>query len=115
MRYNFHKQKDAVRDNPKHILPADINKPFEDWLSSIKCEIGRKKLIAMRDNVRYGEIELIDKRKPHAKITFEVSCGMSGTKKVYEIKEDENWLMTSYYTVRNQNIDKTKRKEATNE
>jgi len=111
MRYNFHDQLRAVKSNPKYVLPADINKPVIDFLAKIGCEIGVKLVEAAQRNINYRTIELVRKDRPHAKLVIQIDCGMAEGYRQYIIDETGDWLATSYDTIKNSNLDKTKPKK----
>jgi hypothetical protein len=114
VRYNFHEQLAAIKKNPRHILPADINAPVLQFLEKIGCAIGCEELKKFQNKVDYGTIELIRTDIPNAKISIQTDAGMAEGWKEYEVKRDDKWTAIVYKTVKNSNLDKKKpeKKEA---
>jgi hypothetical protein len=117
MRYNFHEQVKKVKENPKYQLPYDINKPVIDYLKSINCTVAIEELKKWQERVRYGAIELVSDLAVNAKLSIQVDCGMASGYKEYRLTRDDKnkWTMICYHTVRNSNLDKSKKKEAKSE
>jgi hypothetical protein len=111
MRYKFHDQLEAVKHNAGYKLPEDINKPVIDFLESIECAIGVKLVKAAQEKIKYCTIELVRQDVPNAKIEIQIDCGMAQGYKQYLIENDEKWRATSYSTIKNYNLDKSKPKE----
>jgi len=111
MRYNFYDQLARIKKNANYALPEDINKPVTDWLYKIGCKIGAERVIDAQKKVQYKTIDLTNKKVPDAKISIQVSAGMVGERKEWEKKEDGEWVVLEYSTVKNPNLDKHKPKE----
>jgi hypothetical protein len=111
MRYKFHDQLELVKKNAAYKLPADINKPVIDFLESIECGIGIKLVKAAQEKIKYCTIELVRQDVPNAKIEIQIDCGMAQGYKQYLIESEGKWRATSYNTIRNSNLDKSKKKE----
>lgn len=108
MRYNFHDQLAALKNDPQYRLPEDINAPVVAFLEKIGCFIGAKILRRFQDHVNYGTIELINKNAPNAKLSIQVDAGMAEGHSQYEMAIDGNWTAIFYKSIRNDNLTKKK-------
>ena len=115
MRYKFHDQLAAIKRNPQHVLPVDINAPVIAFLNKIGCEAGARALADLQTHIDYGTLDLERVDVPGAKISIQVDAGMAEGYRQYETKRSGDWVITKYKTIRNANLDKRRPKPSTEE
>jgi hypothetical protein len=111
MRYKFHEQLEAVHRNPGYNLPDDINQPVIDFLKKIGCDIGVEKVRFAQKNIKYRTIDIVSDEVPNAKIRIQMDCGMAEGRKEYTLERRGKWTVITYDTVKNSNLDKSKKEE----
>jgi hypothetical protein len=111
MRYQFHEQRDTIKKNPKHVLPADINAPVVAFLERIGCSVGAEELKKLQHDIAYGGIDLVHDDHLNARVSLSTELGMCDGWKQYEIIKAGKWSIIKYKTVKNSNLDKRKPKE----
>jgi hypothetical protein len=111
MRYSFFDQLAAIRANPGHVLPADINAPVFAFLAKIGCAAGADSLKRLQNHVAYGTIELVSDDQPGATLTIQVDSGMAEGWKIAESTKQGKWAVLVYKTIKNSNLDKSKPKK----
>jgi hypothetical protein len=111
LRHKFHDVLAAVKKNPKHKLPDDINAPIHEYLKKINCPIGEKALLDAERDCAYEGIDLIHENVPNAKLSMHIDCGMVGEMVKWEVLKDGPWTLIKYRSVKNSNLDKSKPKK----
>lgn len=108
-RYNFHEQLASVKKNPGYVLPEDINEPVIKFLEGKGCTVGADKIKNMQKSIKYGAIDLIHDDFPNAKLSVQVDCGMCEGYKKFEINKSGKWTIVTTESVKNKNLDKSKK------
>jgi NADH:ubiquinone oxidoreductase subunit E len=111
MRYNFHEQLAAIKRNPKHVLPADINAPVKAFLQGIGCEAACDELRKLQEHVNYATIDIISAEVPTAKISVQVDAGMAEGWKEFRTVTNGKWTIHICKSIKNANLDKKKREK----
>ncbi len=110
MRHNFHEHLEALKRDPKHILPSDINKHVSDFLEKIGCDVGADELNEFQKFTQYGRMEIFNDNVPNSKITIQFDGGMANGREDYKQIIKGSWKIFTYKTIRNANLDKTRPK-----
>jgi hypothetical protein len=104
MRHNFYDQLNAVKRDPTHVLPEDINAPVIKFLEGINCIPAVEELLMYQKNVQYGKIEIVHEDAPGSKIEIPVECGMACKYTKFTFKKVGKWSVYTTKTIINYNI-----------
>jgi hypothetical protein len=109
MRYNFHEHKDAIKKNPNHILPSDINAPVIDYYMKIGAKFAAITIEKLQKCVNYAVIEVYKAGEPNKKYKTEVHAGMCAGVETNEIgTSSDGFVVSITKTIRNKNLDMSK-------
>lgn len=111
-RYNFHDELKKVKQNPKYVLPQDINESEKEFFRKKGCELGTEIIEEFEKHVRYGHVDIFHKKVDGKKISMQIDSGMVDGHTTHEIREKGDYTAVITYSVRNKKLDKKKLKRA---
>lgn len=110
MRYRFIDELKKFHENPRHVLPDDINETVKAEYTKLGCDLAPEIIKEFQEHMRYGKVDFINSDTPHIKYSTQIDCGMADGHKKIEIREKGKWTAVISYTIKNKKLDKSKRK-----